>query len=52
MIPSATTRFSPARFAIGLGVTVALAAALGPVIGIPTGLGLAVVFGLTPGQKC
>ncbi len=52
MNPSASPRFSPSRFAIGLGVTVALAAAFGPVIGLPVGLGLAVVFGLTPGQKC
>jgi|GEM_PF-2053810 len=52
MNPSTSSRFSPARFAIGLGVTVALAAALGPVIGVPVGLGLAVVFGLTPAEKC
>lgn len=45
-------RFNASGFAIGVGVTVALAAALGPTIGVPTGLGLAVVFGLTPARKC
>ena len=52
MTPSTSARFNPARFAIGLGVAVALSAALGPTIGLPVGLGLAVVFGLTPGRKC
>jgi hypothetical protein len=52
MNQTTSSRFSPARFAIGLGVAGALSAALGPVTGVPVGLGLAVVFGLTPGQKC
>ena len=52
MNQSTTSRFHPGRFAIGLGVAVALTAALGPAIGIPVGLGLAVVFGLTDGRKC
>ena len=52
MTPSTSARFNPVRFAIGLGVAVALSAALGPAIGLPAGLGLAVVFGLTPGRKC
>jgi len=52
MNQSASARFHPARFAIGMGVAVALSAALGPTIGIPVGLGLAVVFGLTAGRKC
>ncbi len=33
-------------------IRVALSATLGPAIGVPAGLGLAVVWGLTPGQKC
>ncbi|MDB6114190.1 MAG: hypothetical protein JWQ83_533 [Lacunisphaera sp.] len=52
MNPSISTRFNVGRFAIGLGVAVALTAALGPTIGIPVGLGLAVVFGLTAERKC
>lgn len=52
MNPSTTTRFHAGRFAIGLGVAVALSAALGPVIGVPVGLGLAIVFGLTPERRC
>jgi len=52
MNPSTTSRFHAGRFAIGLGVAVALSAALGPAIGIPVGLGLAVVFGLAPGRRC
>ena len=52
MNQSTTSRFHPGRFAIGVGVTVALAAALGPAIGIPVGLGLAVVFGFTARRDC
>lgn len=52
MNQSAASRFHPGRFAIGVGVAVALSAALGPAIGIPVGLGLAVVLGFTARRGC
>lgn len=47
-----STRFNLNGAAIGLGTGVALWAALGPAIGIPLGIGLMVVFALTPPRKC
>jgi len=52
MNKSTVSRFNVSGFAIGLGVGVALAAALGPALGLPVGAGLAIVFGLTARRQC
>ena len=52
MNKTTSTRFNLSGFAIGLGVGAALCASSGPALGIPMGLGLAVVFGLTSKGKC
>ena len=52
MNKSTSSRFNLSGFAIGLGVGAALCASNGPVLGIPMGIGLAIVFGLTSKRKC
>jgi len=52
MNQSTSSPFNGGRFAIGVGVAIALSAALGPAIGIPVGFGLAVVFGFTARRDC
>jgi hypothetical protein len=52
MNPSQPSRFNLSGAAIGVGVGTALCASSGPAVGIPLGLGLAVVFGLTRKRKC
>ena len=52
MTPSKPSRFNLPGIAIGLGVGCALCASSGFALGIPIGVGLAVVFGLTGARKC
>jgi hypothetical protein len=52
MNPTKLPRFNPSSFAIGLGAGLALCASSGAAVGVPVGLGLAVVFGLTTARKC
>jgi hypothetical protein len=52
MNKSTVSRFNFSGAAIGLGVGAALCAALDPWLGIPMGLGLALVFGRTTARKC